>query len=370
MKNFSLGLFILSVISIASCGAISSKGTNITGTISDATNMKVYFDRMGPNSTTTILGESSSDGDGNFEIKLEEPLTPAIYRLRIGSGKIFLIVEDPAPNISVTGTLEAMRTSDIAVLGSASASDFMQVMNLLSTGKINANDVKDYISNTPYPMCAMQMAINAFGNSPNFYEIHKQAAAAMTAKYPNHEYTAGYNEFAASMEKSAKQAVASSPIQVGMPAPEISLKSPDGKTYSLSDLKGKVVLIDFWASWCGPCRKANPHVVEVYHKYKDKGFTVFSVSLDGIDERTKARYPSAEQLEEAMDQSKKRWVQAIEKDQLAWPYHVSDLTKWDTPAAKQYGVSSIPRTFLIDREGKIAAVNPRNNLEEALLKTL
>jgi thiol-disulfide isomerase/thioredoxin len=263
-----------------------------------------------------------------------------------------------------------MKSSDIAVLGSASASDFMQAMNLLSTGKINVNDIKDYINNTPYPMCAMQMAINAFGNRPEFFEVHKKAADAMVAKYPEHEYTAGYVAFAASMEQAAQQPSSPGGLQVGMPAPDITLNSPDGTSYSLSDLKGKVVLIDFWASWCGPCRKANPHVVEVYHKYKDKGFTVFSVSLDGIDARTKSRYPSEEQYEEGLIQSKKRWVEAIEKDQLAWPYHVSELSKWDTKAAKQYGVSSIPRTFLIDREGNIAAINPRNNLEETLLKTL
>jgi len=155
-----------------------------------------------------------------------------------------------------------------------------------------------------------------------------------------------------------------------MPAPNISLKSPDGKTYSLADLKGKVVLLDFWASWCGPCRKSNPHVVEVYNKYKEKGFTVFSVSLDGIDTRSKARYPDEAQFQAGLEQSKKNWIAAIEKDQLTWPYHVSELTKWDTQAAREYGVSGIPKTFLIDRQGKIAAVNPRTTLEEELLKVL
>lgn len=370
MKNFSIGLFILTIISIASCGAISSKGTNVTGNISDAPNMQVYLDKMGPNSSTTVLSQTDSDANGDFALKLEETIQPYIYRMRIGAGKIFLIVEDAPANISVRGSLEGMRSSDISVEGSASASDFMQAMNLLSTGKLTADDVKDYIKNTPYPMCGMQMAINAFGNRPEFFDIHKMAAEALAKKYPNHEYTAGYVAFAAGLEQAAQQSQSAEAIQVGMPAPDISMKSPDGKTYSLSDLKGKVVLIDFWASWCGPCRKANPHVVELYHKYKEKGFTVFSVSLDGIDSRSKSRYPSEEQFESGLAQSKNNWVAAIEKDQLAWPYHVSDLTKWDTPSAKQYGVSGIPKIFLVGRDGKIAAVNPRATLEEELLKVL
>jgi thiol-disulfide isomerase/thioredoxin len=172
------------------------------------------------------------------------------------------------------------------------------------------------------------------------------------------------------LEQSAAQSQPAELIRVGMDAPEIDLTSPDGKNYKLSDLKGKVVLLDFWASWCGPCRRANPHVVEVYNKYKEKGFTVFSVSLDGIDSRTKTRYPSEAEFKAGLEQSKKNWVAAIEKDQLAWPYHVSELTKWDTKAARTYGVTGIPKTFLINRDGKIAAVNPRTTLEEELLKVL
>lgn len=370
MKNFTLGLFLLSLVSIASCGAISSKGTEVSGTISDAPNMKVYLDKMGPNSNTVVLTQGDTDANGDFSLELEETLPVGIYRMRIGAGKIFLILEEPTPVLTIKGSLEGMRTSDVEIRGSESARNFMETMNLLSSTTITADDVKDYIKNTPYPLCGMQMAINAFGNRPEFADAHKTAAAKMQQKYPDHEYTAQYVTFAAGLEQAAAQGQAQELIQVGMPAPEISMKSPDGKTYSLSDLKGKVVLLDFWASWCGPCRRANPHVVEVYNKYKDKGFTVFSVSLDGIDNRSKARYPDEAQLQQGLDQSKKNWIAAIEKDQLAWPYHVSELTKWDTQAARQYGVSGIPKTFLIGRDGKIAAVNPRTTLEEELLKIL
>ena len=370
MKNLSIGLFLLFIISIASCGAITSKGTTVTGTITDAPNMKVYLDKMSPNSNTIVVSQGDTDANGDFSLEMEETIPPAIYRLRIGAGKTFLVLEDASSTVTVKGNLDGMRTNDIEVRGSESAKNFMDAMALLSTGRITADDVKDYIKNTPYPMAGMQMAINAFGNRPEFYDIHKTAATLLATKYPNHEYTAQYATFAAGLEQSAMQGQSAEMIQVGMAAPEIAMKSPDGKSYALSELKGKVVLLDFWASWCGPCRKANPHVVEMYNKYKDKGFTVFSVSLDGIDGRSKDRYPTEDAYKAGVEQSKKNWLAAIEKDQLMWPYHVSELTKWDTPAVRQYGVSGIPKTFLIDRQGKIAAVNPRNTLEEELLKVL
>jgi peroxiredoxin len=139
-------------------------------------------------------------------------------------------------------------------------------------------------------------------------------------------------------------------IKIGKPAPDIFLDTPDGKEIKLSDLKGKVVLLDFWASWCGPCRKENPNVVNIYHKYKEKGFTVFSVSLDN---------------------DKGKWMQAIKTDGLIWENHVSDLGGWENIAAKLYKVSSIPATFLIDKNGIIRATNVRGpELEQKLLPLL
>ena len=234
MKNLTIGLFILSIISIASCGAISSKGTNITGTISDAPNMKVYLDQMGPNSNTIVMSQGDTDANGDFTLKMDETLPAAIYRLRIGAGKLFLVLEDASSTVTVKGTLEGMRTSDMEIRGSESAKDFMDASHLLSTGKITIDDVKDYIKNTPYPMAGMQMAINAFGNRPEFYDIHKTAAAQLAKKYPNHEYTAQYATFATGLEQAAAQGQASEAIQVGMPAPNITLASPDGKKLFIS----------------------------------------------------------------------------------------------------------------------------------------
>ena len=126
----------------------------------------------------------------------------------------------------------------------------------------------------------------------------------------------------ASIQRLKVQLESSKSFMIGGEAPDFTQKTPDGKDLSLSDLRGKVVLIDFWASWCGPCRKENPHVVKLYKKYKDQGFEILSVSLD---------------------KDKKRWIQAIEKDGMDWE-HVSDLKGWKNEAAQMYSVKSIPHT--------------------------
>lgn len=135
-----------------------------------------------------------------------------------------------------------------------------------------------------------------------------------------------------------------------VPAPEIAFENPSGNIMKLSDLKGKVVLIDFWASWCGPCRAENPNVVKMYQKFKDKGFTIFSVSLD----------------EDAA-----KWKEAISKDKLAWEFHVSDLKGWKSSVVANYGIEGIPFTVLVNKEGKIIGKNLRGEkLEETLNELL
>src|SRR5690606_18172263 len=272
-------------------------------------------DKMAPNSNGIILLQTDSDANGDFSFKAEDGLLPGVYRLRIGASSVYLVLEDIAAKVTVTGTLDGMKYHDMQVSGSESAKDFMGAMNLLSTGKLTAADVQDYINNTPYPMAGMQMALNAFGNRPEFAGVHKTALALLAKKYPTHELVAQYTQLVTTLEQASQQTQATEAIQVGMPAPEIAMKTPEGKTYKLSELKGKVVLLDFWASWCGPCRKANPHVVETYHRYKDKGFTVFSVSLDGLDEGTRSRMGGdVSQLESQLANQKQRWIDAIAKE--------------------------------------------------------
>ncbi|MBI9035274.1 MAG: TlpA family protein disulfide reductase [Bacteroidales bacterium] len=171
-----------------------------------------------------------------------------------------------------------------------------------------------------------------------YHSVYKNLSANLIKKYPE-------NKYVQSLYQRSLSAVAT---KIGEAAPEIDLPSPEGKSVLLSSLKGKVVLIDFWASWCGPCRKENPNVVRLYEKYHEQGFEVYSVSLD---------------------KDRAKWIQAIADDNLTWT-HVSDLKYWSSAAAKLYGVKSIPSTFLLDREGNIVAKNLRGNALDQKLEEI
>jgi len=143
-------------------------------------------------------------------------------------------------------------------------------------------------------------------------------------------------------------------LNIGDKAPELSYKNPDGKNMSLSSIKNKIVLIDFWASWCGPCRRENPNLVQAFKKFnktkfeEGNGFEIYSLSLD---------------------KTKKAWVNAINQDQLFWQYHVSDLGGWQSEGSKKYNIRSIPSNIIIDGKGIIIAKNLKGQALQRFLES-
>lgn len=222
----------------------------------------------------------------------------------------------------------------------------------MAAEKAMKEELKTKIANTSDPITGMYM-LSAFKTAEDLPYV-KQQLENYAAILPNSTYLLEMreqikaNEDAIAQQKAME--AASQVVAIGSEAPEIVQKNPQGTEISLSSLRGRVVLVDFWASWCKPCRMENPNVVAAYNKFKDKGFTVYSVSLD---------------------KERDAWVNAINQDGLIWGNHVSDLQFWNNAAARSYGVSSIPAAFLIDENGVIIGKDLRGSaLEEKLQEVL
>lgn len=191
------------------------------------------------------------------------------------------------------------------------------------------------------------MPMMGFENyDPKHIEVLRVMHKAYEDKYPGHPMTVNVGTQVAQLEQGLKDYTDFKEKNI---APDIAMPNPQGKEMKLSSLRGKYVLIDFWASWCGPCRVENPNVVRLYNKYKGDKFEIFSVSLDKDGEK---------------------WKKAIEADGLIWDYHVSELTGWETDVVQKYQFSGIPHTVLIDPEGKVIAEKLRGPSLERKLQEL
>jgi len=367
MKYIALTIITLILIS---CGASPiAVETGISGKIESASNMNVYLDKVNPlTNTNDMVGRAETNGDGEFSIPFADALEDGIYRVRIGRKSAYIILDDFSSGVSITGDLNKLQEFNYTVEGSDQTTSFVSTMSQLRDRSLKLEDFIEKVKSEPNPTAAFAMAIMGL-NDANYADVHKTVLQKMANSGASDEIAQQYGSYIGQLEQLLARRRVNELIKVGSPAPDITMAGPDGKERSLSDLKGKVVLLDFWASWCGPCRKANPKVVETYKKYKSKGFTVASVSLDGLDNRTRSRYPE-DQIPNQLKRQKERWVKAIEQDKLEWDWHVSDLKKWDSSASAMYGVRSIPKTFLIDRDGKIASIDPRYTLEQEVLKYL
>jgi peroxiredoxin len=187
--------------------------------------------------------------------------------------------------------------------------------------------VAELLKNEPPSLGVINLLQSKAIDADQHFDTYMAVANKLRKEWPNYDHSKSFIELVDKMKS----------IAIGQPAPEIALPDTTGQLVKLSSMKGKYVLVDFWAKWCGPCRQENPNVVRVYHKFKDKGFTVFGVSLD---------------------RRKEDWVRAIAEDKLTWT-HVSDLKYWQSEAAKTYNITGIPFSLLLDPNGIIIAKNLR-----------
>jgi thiol-disulfide isomerase/thioredoxin len=353
MKNLFF-LFALSASLFLTGCAGEDAAFTLNVTVSDAADLQLFFDKVGFSNENNIIQKQDFNSSGLATVGLEEHPGEGIYRIRIGAKKGFLVLDGKEKKIEVNGKLADFDASTQKVTGSKASMDYLAAEQQFKSKQLNADNFPAFIESND-GMVVSLLAYNMFSRKVNskVVSLLEKAGAKLKADYPTSKYTTDFAGFTGQRVSQLEQLTAGQviPIENRKSAQEIDLPSPNGNSYSLSDLKGKVVLVDFWASWCRPCRAANPHVVSLYDKHHKDGFEIFSVSLDGDN---------------------KRWADAIKKDDLKWRNHVSDLKKWQSAPAKAWGVSSIPKTFLIDRDGRIAAINPnwRNGQLDAALEEL
>ncbi|GAA0528719.1 TlpA disulfide reductase family protein [Chitinophaga japonensis] len=378
MRKIALWLTIGMLL--AGCGQQTDKGSfNIDVHLSNAPLGQVFLEELTLKEVKVADTTSLKDASGRFALSGTVP-EQGLYRIRFGNSKYILLALG-ADDIKIEGDYNNL--DKITIRGSEASVALQQLLNEANekgqalTLEMRAIDSlqgantpdsilqakvqrlqqqeadlqQSFISHaekTPYPANAV-FALSMV-NDPTKLIEQKQVINSIAQRFPDNSLVSSLSARISEMEQQAGAGSGDeanmTAVKVGDTAPDFTLPDPSGKMVKLSSFRGKYVLVDFWASWCKPCRMENPNVVKAYQQYKDKNFTILGVSLD---------------------KKKEAWVQAIQADGLTWN-HVSDLKFWDSAVVPLYGINAIPTNFLLDPQGKIIAANLRGNALEQKLQ--
>lgn len=388
----TMALAATAYFAVTSCGNEAST-TTIQGNIMDNDFSQVILYKITPKSLDAF--DTVAITDKKFTATLNLDTADFVYAqfsqrfgipMFINPGEsVQLELEDPeVMTYNITGSPESARIERINEIlleannkvqelnnqGQAAMADsanFIAIKpSLDSTFEYIVSSTKEAYQNmideNPGSIANIFIFSQSIGNVPLItpqedFEYFEKVGEGLKEQYPNSSHTKNYllriEEIRSNLASQEQRESVKSRLTPGSIVPEIALENPQGQIMKLSDLRGKVVLVDFWAAWCRPCRMENPNLVRMYDEYKDNGFEVYSVSLDGLPNQ---------------QDPKGAWTKAIAMDKLMWNNHVSDLKGWNTSVINDFGFQGIPFTVLVDREGKIIATELRGPDLEAKLK--